>query len=759
MRSVMIALGVLSILSVPAGSAAEKLLFKAGFAEIADPPQTAPMLPLDTQPAPAEAGIDFNNLKDPKFTPTFQTRDPVKYRVNGFSVCHVNVHGSMEIDLQADDGEVWMRGTNPKVSGYIGKRFLDQDPTRIEATVRRLQPEEGGVVYLWISDVITNAYVMIASFRGEDNQGAWAINYNDNGGWDDWKVWLNTLGANWTQPVKLAIGVVRPGVFQAYVNDKPVGPELAVPNLRHLTEMRVACDAREKGVRVVEVAAWRDESQVSNEPSTLDLTVSPLDKTAFTPTNPYGNAIQIDYPFRGASDAMNDPELFPELVHALQEMRIRLIRFPGGNSAYWYSIHGPESMDGFRKLIGDYPLDRSKFGWADAREFFKLCKEAGADAVFQLNLGYWYDPETKEAYRIALQDTQLSWPAPEGVDRPLDPKVRPLEYHLDKFQNALDDAKTLVRWAAEIGVKVIWEFGNEDMVYFCPKTYVGVSHEFYKAIKEVDPNAQFAIYGDGITWSDWSWPFAVFEEMARVGMKDIAYTSHHEYLFGGTGIPFSDGQHVYDGGIAAWSNIARLRDGVRKKLDELGYTHTQLAMTEGNFAAGGPLPGAPHEHGMGRSLAEAWIFPARIKKHAMLVHHDLVRSVAQEGTWFCRIFYFPENPKGERYELPLPAQVMKIMGDHALREIIFDFGGVTVSQWTDGLLVTVGNALATPRPVRLTLDGSREFGPAERANGYRSEDLDTMAFETIQVPVTTDGRTCRITAPPFSFCYFKIPAK
>ncbi len=729
----------LSVFALPKGD----LVFHAGFGKITEKPQSAPILPLQTEEFKGDPKLDFNNLKDPILVP-------------GFSTCIRNQSGEMEIETDKKQDYVRLWGTTPGVSGYLGKRFIENSPTYIEVVVARIKPEEGGNIFLHVSDVISGAFIMVNSLGSKDT---WAIAWNENGKWDGWKARFDSVGADWSKNVKFAMAKAGKNRFQVLINDKPVGPAIQLTQFKHLNDMKIGGDAREKGFKILEVSVWQDKQNVEPDKSTKYGTVTPLKQNTFTPANPYGNGIQVDYSFLGFSNAMADPELFTELADTLKHLNIKLIRFPGGNSAYFYSIHGSESMDGLFKLTGYYSIDRSKgFRWADTRQYFKLCKEIGAAALYQLNLGFWYDQKTKQAYRIAIQDSNLTWPGPPGGHQSLEPKVRPLEYHLDKFKFALQDAKTITKWAKEIGVKVIWEFGNEDLVYFCPQNYVQISKEFYNAIREIDPKAQFVIYGDGITWSDWDWPYAVFTEMAKEKM-DIAYTSNHEYIFGGACVPLLDGRYAYDGITSAWASIYDLRFGVRKKLDELGYTKTRLAITEGNMAAAGPMVGQPFEHGMGRGLGEAEIFPARIKKYAMLVHHDLVRS-GRGDTWFCRIFYQPKNPKGQRYKLPVTAEIMAVMGHHALREIIADDQGVTVSQWNDGLFVTAGNALPIDRTITLTFNNFPVSEKKITAVCYSSETLDTPEFKTREIPVTLDRNATNtmvtISVPKYSFCFFNL---
>ncbi len=753
MRSIFAAILFLTSSAVFADSNGTRI-FWAGFGQVKEKPQTAPSLPWDTQPVDGPVTLDFNNLKDPHTTPNFQTRKDPKDCIPGLSMCRVNQVGEMQIDLDLKNNCILMHGDNPAVTGYIGRRFIGQEPTKVEAKVKRIKPEEGGAVHLYAADIITGAFIMVQAMDSLDAKGSWALTYSNAGSWEDWKWWSpSPQGADWSKDVTLGLAVIKPGVFQASVNGRTVGPKISLTNLLHVTEFRIGGGARKSGLKVLELSAWRNEKLVNPKESVYKTTLTPLKTTSFKATNPYGNGIQAAYPEKGFAEAMNNPGQFEELAAMLRDMHIKLIRFPGGTWAYAYSPNGPESMDGLQKVFNAYILNRQRFSWCDARQFFRLCKAVGSDAIYQLNLSYWYDPVAKKAYRVCIED----------ATEDLKGKLKQQEYHLDKLPFALAEAKKIAGWAKEIGVKTIWEFGNEDYSYFIPKTYVKQCNAFYKAIKEVDPKAEFIICGDGYTWSDWRWPLGVFEEMKKAGMKDIAGVSNHMYLFGGTGISFVDGQHLYDGLLAANANLKYLHGTIRAKLDSLGYTQTKLAVTETNFgAANCPTLGAPAEHGMGRALGEAEIFPDRINRYSMLVHHDMVRNDEPkvDGTWFCRIFYYPKNPKGQRYKLPLDGQVMKIMGEHALRQIISHKNGMTVSQWTDGLLISVGNPLPIERKVKLSLENFSAGGEKIPVICFSAENLDTLDFKIrdLTAGVTTEAGSTILTftVPKYSFCHFRV---
>jgi hypothetical protein len=188
-------------------------------------------------------------------------------------------------------------------------------------------------------------------------------------------------------------------------------------------------------------------------------------------------------------------------------------------------------------------------------------------------------------------------------------------------------------------------------------------------------------------------------------------------------------------------------------------------MTEGNMAASGPMVGKPHEHGMGRALAEATIFPERIRTYATLIYHDLVRSHPpgkQGQSWFARLYYYPENPPGKRYGLPTDAAVMRIMNEHAQREIIYADNGICVSQNADGLLLSACNPLPMECPFEFDLQNLTTGGTVH-ADILHAENLDTARYKKQTRPIAlspvSEETTLRFKAPKFSFTSIRIPAE
>ena len=105
---------------------------------------------------------------------------------------------------------------------------------------------------------------------------------------------------------------------------------------------------------------------------------------------------------------------------------------------------------------------------------------------------------------------------------------------------------------------------------------------------------------------------------------------------------------------------------------------------------------------------------------------------------------------------------MKVMHQHAIREIIYNSKGITASQWNDGILISAGNALPIDRNIHLTFANGILVDGKVTATCYSTEDLDTPVFKTHEIPVTVkqndSNTTISFTVPKYSFCFFKAGA-
>jgi len=227
-------------------------------------------------------------------------------------------------------------------------------------------------------------------------------------------------------------------------------------------------------------------------------------------------------------------------------------------------------------------------------------------------------------------------------------------------------------------------------------------------------------------------------------------------MTGGCRVKPLDGESAFRGLLGSWYELRFLHHGLRRQLEGLGRSDVRIALTEGNMVGPGtPIIGKPYEHGMGRALAEAAIFPERIRAYSMVVHHDLVRS--DRDTWFCRVFYNPDAPPGQRYSLPTDGAVMQIAGEHALNAPVWHdvYDLAALSRNPDGFLLTVGNPLPEARPAQFSLAGIPDLRVQE-CQAIVAENLDSPAYTVHPVDCATDGAQIRLALPPFSYVWLRF---
>ncbi|MDR1282691.1 MAG: hypothetical protein LBK99_17990 [Opitutaceae bacterium] len=493
-----------------------------------------------------------------------------------------------------------------------------------------------------------------------------------------------------------------------------------------------------------------------------------------SPTNPRANGYQIAYFERGFSDGMTNPVRRAEFIACLRTLNPSSLRFPGGTWAYWYSDVSPKSVAAFARLdqAPYWTKNFSAYRWTNDDYFFGICKELGVTAIYQLNIGAWYDAASDRAVKLAPFDRRMK----DGLDAAriaqsgksagtIDAIPEMKDVEVSFMKDATAHAARLARKVKALGVDVIWEFGNEDYTNFKPASYVRQCHAFYAAIRAAVPEARFAFCADGDSWSDHAWDTAVYAELVKNGMADMAEASAHMYLTGGGGGPRDNGANLYKATRAAWGQLRHMHDGWRKRLAEAGLKQAKISLTEYNaLHVVKNCTGTALEHSMGRALGEASIWPDLVKRFNYIVHHDFIRNGYGSGTWFARMYYMADNPEGFRYVLPLDGKVMAVMHRHAANRILYNDNCVVVSQGQDGLLVSIGNELATGVRHEIRLAGERAAGIG---NGVRPLKMQTLATPDLGASEHVEFETAAavaqgiitVRAPAFSFSYASIPLR
>lgn len=643
----------------------------------------------------------------------------------------------------------------------ISKSFKDAPyPTKVEAVFELPKQGASGQIVFGVVDEVTGASVRV---MWSQNQCAWAVSEDKE--WKGWQRYVPTEKIG--NRVSLVIAKVSVDTFRVFVNGKPLSGNLTVSYLHTINKVDFTADVT-GSFDLIALSAYSDLDLVRRDIRLKSVDVELLARSKSpVATNPNANGYQIAYFERGFADGMNDPERRSEFVERLRELNPSSLRFPGGTWAYWYSSLSAKSVQAFAKLDrAPYFTHGTNYGWSDDDYFLGICKELDVTAIYQLNIGTWYDPKTNRAYRLLPFDRRMrdgltaervmqSAEASGAVD--VIPEMKDVEPAFMK--DALANAVALARKAKTMGVDVIWEFGNEDYVNFRPETYVRQARAFYDAIRSVDPDAQFAFCADGDSWSDRTWDKAVYAELVKAGMTDMAEASTHMYLTGGGGGPRTNGIEVYRATLSAWDTLRHMHVGMRKRLDAAGLTDANISLTEFNtvhLVKG--YTGTGLEHSMGRALGEAAIWPDFIRRFNHIVFHDLIRNGYGSGTWFSRMDYMPTNPEGQRYRLPLDGKVMAVMHAHATNQILYADETLVVSQGVNGLLVSIGNVEPDSVSYNIDLRGRTVSVRGEAAwQCMTVADLGSPAYSAFTLPLEMDGDTLSFTAPAFSFSHIYLP--
>ncbi len=628
-------------------------------------------------------------------------------------------------------------------------------PTMAKISFKRVAPQESGAVALTLNDVVSGEGITVCSFAN----GEIGWNFSTNGNWGDWKGYQKTSTGP-EAPTEIGIEMLSSNKFRILAQGNQIGPIIDLPTLRHVQRIGLRINPGTKGVEILGGSAAAVPGNISSLPSlrVVDLKLpAGSDNKTFTPTNPAASCYQLPFFERGFSDAVHDPVLMKEFIAAVNDLGVKTFRYPGGTWTYGYF---GDNMKAYAALVRSERLakefyfarDPWKFQFVNDEQFFDVCKQSKIDAIYELNLGLWYDEKNDRMVSIAPFDR---------ADFEKD-KNFPV-YEPSLLDAALDAAKARVRQARKAGVKVTWEMGNEDYCYFLPETYAKQCAAFYHAIREEDPTAEFIFCTDGYSWSDWSWPGKVMMEFKRLGITDMAAAGTHIYFSGGGGGSRDNGNAAYEGIRFAWNTLRNLNAGTHIQLRNAGMDKTKVSLTESNTSFSSEITGRAVEHSMGRALGEAAMWVELIKTYYHVVHHDLIRSGYGSGTWFERLYYLTGAPVGHRYALSLDGKVMSVMHRHAERQILLGDSLLTISRGESDVLVSQGNPYNVPLKSRIQLPrGWRADDKAQPmvrmlvAPELDSSDI-TEIFIKPELQFESGRQILVFEAPPMSFCSVLVP--
>jgi hypothetical protein len=400
----------------------------------------------------------------------------------------------------------------------------------------------------------------------------------------------------------------------------------------------------------------------------------------------------------GITDGITKPGTREELIARVREFPLRALRFPGGTSTYGYPPCREAIPAYVNAQMGNYAYGlwwMDRYGYASPEDYFRFCRDAGIIAWYEINPGFWYDRARDAVVKTVAMDNTGD------------------TYAGDTTAQAVAQAVELAKSAKQIGGEIVWEIGNEDYSYYTPATYAKLCAAFMNGIRAVDPEARFAVCGDGESWSDLSFSEAFVKALRAQGITRLDYSSQHLYMVGvwqpdgaGGWKPMEWGTPLGVCGSMArgWPLIRDLFLRGPKRFHEAGIQPAKLAVTEFNVAAGGITDKPELEHCVGRALGEAEALCGLQQDGANPFFHDLVRSGPDE-CWFARLDYYPKNPAGRRYFWFPEAAAASVVALHGAGRIVHNADGVCVSRHPGFAYITVVNRSSRWRVVSVTLQG------------------------------------------------------
>ena len=446
-------------------------------------------------------------------------------------------------------------------------------------------------------------------------------------------------------------------------------------------------------------------------------------------SSPFGSSFNISFFEKGFTDGITRPGTRDEFLRLCRELPITAMRFPGGTWAYAY----PPERDAF-PVFKDAGMAwlcyffwwPERFGWCSEDDFLRFCRDAGVTAWYQLNPGFWYDRASRRLRKVA------EFTSPQHVELKAKPQY---------LQSALREARERAQRCQQMGVRVVWEIGNEDHCWWTPAGYARIAAQLMRAIRAADLDARFAVCGDSTSWSDFSWQEAMLPALRAEGIEHFDYSSVHCYFApGGVGqfdkagkwspYPWATGSEILGSAKVAWQRTGQwYQTDWRARLDRYGFRRTQFAVTEMNMTDGNAHWTELQEHSMGRALGEAWGYPGYLRAFPGIFFHDLVRSGPGTGNWFQRLDYYPSHRPGCRYHSQVDLAVMRLMYRHGRGNVFHNAEGVCASRHPGAVYLTVLNPGAEPRRMHVTLAGFRPERASPRVAHIAGESLDSGCYD------------------------------
>ncbi len=247
---------------------------------------------------------------------------------------------------------------------------------------------------------------------------------------------------------------------------------------------------------------------------------------------------------------------------ALHDSGIRVLRFPGGDSAYFYL---PDGKTTTMQLAQAVHLGEYSEGNPGSRDFVTLddiaafAKKYDIGLLYQLPMLFHFDGQQAHAA------------IPSVFSRAAN------NYDVDRIEAQADYAAALVARLRAIDAPVVaWELGNEEWAHCKGADYARVAAAIVKKIRQQDRQTPIVAIGMGDAWLT-----ECIEELRKQGVLDQIQSFNVHYPFGTWPGPNAPGDAA---NLLTFSQgdlqFTRWFDVATKRRAELGIPDAPMAVTE-----------------------------------------------------------------------------------------------------------------------------------------------------------------------------------
>jgi len=251
-----------------------------------------------------------------------------------------------------------------------------------------------------------------------------------------------------------------------------------------------------------------------------------------------------------------------EFAAALRGSGIRVLRFPGGNAAYYYLPESREATLRLAHACGHWEFRESappNNRFVQLRDLAEFAKSAGVRLIYQLPCLFYFDGQTGRAViRSKLSD-------------------RAGNYDHDRIREGVaygvSIAQRLLRWGASVAM---WEIGNEEFALCRPEDYARVVTEYVQGLRKIDLRTPIVVVGMGKDWSPRLIPL-----LRSAGVLDGIAAFQAHYPFGAWPGPRGEAHRADPARFATGDlRIDRFLDKRRESLAGLQVANVSTAITE-----------------------------------------------------------------------------------------------------------------------------------------------------------------------------------